>query len=313
MNAQTGDSTTTVATSGSWFRAPNGRLIPPLAGGSDLAPEHTPPAPPEGEPAAAEPTQPTVAEATLELPFTLEEIGDDFRLEGPQARQFLTARQAQMQGVLTKKTQELAQLQEKLGQRVELFDRLDNEDTKRDALNELLEPFGYRIPEDAPADAANAESTELPEEPGDEDPQIAELREQLAALQERNATQDQQDAQERFDTHVVESLDKLATTLGYTKAEDVPEAARNAVLARAMALPRLTGDQDGLMNFDQAIADEIAYREQLEKAHREAFLESKKVPGLVTANAGVPAQPAVDLSDPATRRQHALAIAGRRF
>jgi hypothetical protein len=244
---------------------------------------------------------------SVELPFKLEEIGDDFTLSGPEARKWLTTRQAQMQAGYTRKSTELAEQRQAMQEKLALIEDLDSDDPKvaRSALAQLVERFDFVLPDDDddPAAAAAADA-------GDQEPQT-DLEARLAAIEARNQAQDQAETQQqqeqRFNRHVVESLDAYAVSQGLEKAEDIPEGDREAIISRAVALPRLEG---GLLDFDAATAAHLAYVESLEADVRKRYVESKDVPNPGTVN-GTSGDSAVDLSDRPTRLKKADAIAGR--
>ena len=270
----------------------------------------------DADQAAASATQ--AAGDELALPFSLDEIGEDFTLQGPAARDWITARQAQMQGALTKRTQQLAQQTEQLGEWGSLVARLEDEETKREALIELLDKFDLDLPDEwgaapaasteTPAAAAAAGETEL-------DPATQALADRVAELEaERTASAEAEaaeTAERAHNAHIVASLDAFAVQqLGEGKqAEDLTQQQRDDLLTRAMALPRRA---DGFLDFDQAIANHLDYRQHVAAEERARYLASKDTPGVTPGSAAHGTQ-AVDLSDKKTRLERAAAVAGRHY
>ena len=245
-----------------------------------------------------------------DLPFRIEDIDDEFVLTGPDARKWAIARQAEMQAAMTRRTQEAAALAEQLGERKELLDRLDSDDptVSRQALGEFLAKHNLVLPDEDDGE----EEVEEPE--GDLDPRIVALQEEVAELRaERTAESDAEASakqQEAFAGHIVSSLDKHAKDLGLENAEAIPEEDREAIVTRALAMPRRP---DGLLDMDTAIAKELDYQQAIEKRAKERYLESKDVPGVRTGGGASSASKTVDLTDRSTRLSRAEAVAGRHY
>lgn len=239
----------------------------------------------------------------LELPFRLEDVTDEFNLTGPAAREWLMARQAQFQAGYTRATQTLAQQRAELQGYADWAARLNADDTRTAALKELLNAYGYDLPD--------ADDDDLFDD--DDDDQQTQLERRLAAIEaEREAERAEQaefEATEAFQAQVVADAEHFATQYGFGSVENVPEYVRDDVLARAVVLPRLA---DGRLDFASAVAGHLAQREAImaEAQQRAGYLQSKTAtsPGVVDGTAGAPI---TDKSGKEARIQAALAVAGR--
>lgn len=269
----------------------------------------TPPVDPA--PIADQPT--TDNQDSLELPFKIEDIAEDFTLTGEEARRWLQTRQAQMQAGLTRKTQELATQRSQLETWAERQARLESDDTeaKRQALNELLEPHGLQLPEDwVPGDPTEGE----PIADGEvDDPVVADLQRRLAAAEAREAqraqTAEQAERERVFDEHVSTSMDKIAEKLGLESVEKLDAEDQREIVGRALLAPRLA---NGLPDFDAGFASFLANQERIAAAERAKVLAAKDVPPVTGGGgSGVPApQPLKSASD---RLKRAAAVAGRHY
>ena len=299
VNTETGATDTTDVTA-----AAEAVATPPV----DQAP------PPAAEPPNADPTptedQPTDG-PSLELPFKLEEIDDDFTLTGEQARQWIQARQAQMQAGLTQATQSIAAERAQIAEYLDVIDRLNSEETRREALGEILEGFGYALPDEEPAEPGDEldESTMTPTERALKARLDArDAAEQAAAEEQRNrAAQDEQRA--AFQADVVQNMDAFAKEHGFEDHTAVPDEVKQDIVTRAVALPRLA---NGMLDFATAIANHLTYAESIREAERAAYLKSKEAPdpGIVDGPSG---DSVTDLSSREKRLERANAVAGAHY
>jgi hypothetical protein len=244
----------------------------------------------------------------FELPFRLEDVNDEFSLEGQQAREWLTARQAQMQSAFTRKMQELGDQRKGVESLAEIQARLESEATRTQALNELLEPYGFALPDDDEEPDDDIPGLDLDDPVAAELAELRAFKESLEAeRQQQSEQQAQQQADETFQRHVVSEMSRVAGELGQ-KVEDMPEHIKRDVVTRALALPKRP---DGLPDFDAALASHLEFMQEVTKLDREAYLASKQVPTVPGGGgSGVPVR---DLTSQQDRLAAANAVAGRHF
>lgn len=228
-------------------------------------PTQTEQAPVEGAP--AESGTSGQDESVLER-FKLEDVPEEIR-------EHVARYVKQVQGDYTRKTTTLAEQRraveaeaEQIKAIRETFDKLESEDTRDEAIMELVSKYGYTFEEaEAQADAAADETGEVAEL---RDPRVDELLAAQEADRQAKAEADaaaQAEAQrERIMDHVDDALDAYAEAEGL---DEVPAGQRRQIIAIAAGLPRLDGD---LPDMETAIAEFEAEK----AAIIESYLASKR-------------------------------------
>lgn len=231
------------------------------------------------------------------LPFSIDEIEDEAQ------RQYLRGREAQMQAGFTKAIQGY---RSKVGHLLELDGALSGEDeaARTAALNKLLEPYGYELPGDDD-DAAPLDDTPDPEDPLDR--RLAELE----AFRDETVTSRQQEAQDAREREFLlaaqRGLEDIASELGLEGGyAALPEHVRDAVMSRALAMPR---NDAGHLDLEAAWDAHKGYEATIREEERTRYRASKDVPAIDPT--GGEADPKVNLGDAKTRRERAVAVAGR--
>lgn len=236
------------------------------------------------------------------LPFTLEEITDDFTLSGPEARSWLAARQAQMQGGFTKAVQTAKEKQKSAEKFLELQDRLSDESTRAAAAQDLLAEFGIEVEWD------ESEGTPAPDEAEltDAARELAELKEQVKPLLEDREKRTEDERRQAFYDVTYKALDAVAEAEGFKDRTDMPEFMHDGILARAMALPR---GEDGFLDVDEGARLWMIERDAILATRREKSRKARDVPTPdLNANS---ADPAPEIGNQASRLARANAIAAR--
>jgi hypothetical protein len=236
-----------------------------------------------GAPEELDPEAPPVATEQAEvqdipqLPFSLDDVDENFTLTGDQAKAWLRSRQAQLQAPLTRRQQEIAVEREQLAALSELQARLAADDTKIEALQELAELAGIEIdfdddgddePEDQFADPLEAEVATL----------RAWKEEQEALKASAEQTSAQQDAEARFNQNAITQMERIASSLG-TTLDDMPAEDKADIVQRALVAPKLP---DGMPDFDAGLAAHLAYREHIANLEKAKYAASKQAmnPGI---------------------------------
>lgn len=270
-----------------------------------MEPDQLPGAPTQDEATPPAPAEQAVAPETPQLPFSLEDVNDEFTLTGDQARQWLTTRQAQLQAPLTRRSQELAVEREQVAALAELQARLDADDTKTSALQELALRAGIEL---------DFGDEEPPPEQVYEDPleaEVAELRKWRAeqdgkAVEAEQATH-RQSAELRFNEHAVSEMQRLAEGLGQS-LDEMPAHVKQDIVARALTAPKRP---DGLPDFDAGFAAHLEYVELVAAASREKYATSKSNPNPgISGGSGVAV---TDLRNTQSRIAAALTAADRHY
>jgi hypothetical protein len=257
-----------------WLRADG--TYPPLAGADPVTDEET-----EGTPAgtAEAPEQDSTTEPPA-LPFSLDDIPETLTRE--EARDWLLARQGQMQSGITKVVQESREAQRRAEQALTLQERLANDATRADALKELAGQYGVELDfedDGVPADFADDGIEELGEDEILGAP--PEVVERLERVESRFAEQDQREFEQRFTQHSVSALEGFAqregikAEQGKSLAESIPAPVRDAIIGHAVQLPRLEG---GLLDMDGAIAAYDQVAEVIASGTRASYRASKDTP-----------------------------------
>lgn len=244
-------------------QAPVSEEVQPTAEAIPVEPASTEQAPVEGAPAQSG----TSGEEILER-FKLEDVPEEYREDvGRYVKQ--------AQGDYTRKTMELAEQRrtveaeaEQIKAIRETFDKLESEDTRDEAVMELVKRYGYTF-EEAEAEAEAVEGAgEVAEF---RDPRVDEILAQQEADQQAaadaQAAADGEAFRERIMDHVDDALDAYAETEGIP--DGIPAAQRRQIIAIAASLPRLEGD---LPDMETAIAEFDAEK----AAIIEGYLASKR-------------------------------------
>lgn len=225
-------------------------------------------------------TQPAAVETTDDAPFRLEDVPQEYR-------EHVERYGKQLQGAFTRKTQQLAEQRKELEAAAALYERLHSDDTRAEAIRELLEANGYEI-EESGDDSGNATVTDQ-----------SELERRVAQIESRHTADQEAEYVRQVEDHIESGLEKLAESLG---VDELPQAAREHVLAVARTLEPI----DGLWpDMDGAIASYEAWR----AAEIQAYVNSKKAP--VVDTSGTDGHPQVNLRDPKERLKAMEAIVGR--
>jgi hypothetical protein len=241
-----------------------------------------------------------------QLPFSLDDVDENFTLTGDDAKAWLRSRQAQLQAPLTRRQQELAVEREQLAALAELDRRLAADDTKIEALQELAERAGIQIDFDDDDD----------EEPEDQfaDPleaEVAALRawkeEQEATAQNARQTAEQSEAEARFNQNAITQMERIAGSLG-TTLDDMAAEDKADIVQRALVAPKLP---DGMPDFDAGLTAHLAYREHISALERQKYAASKDVmnPGI----SGGSGQRVTNLRDTNARIAAATAAADKHY
>jgi hypothetical protein len=198
----------------------------------------------------------------------------------------------------------LDQLPQEVRDAVAFHQRLNDPATQREALNELLDRFDLELPDDDDDDDLDDEDVDATATDQQEvSPEMQYLLERERAREAAEQQQAQQQAVETARQHVQNQLSEYAKSIGHEDGK-LPDADRQNVLARALALP---ANADGLPNIEQAIKDHDAYV----KAVLSQFVEKKSsappAPNL-QGNAGTQKP---NLADEKERLAAANAVAAR--
>lgn len=244
-------------------QAPVSEEVQPIAEATPAAPVSEDQPPVEGAPAESG----TSGEEILER-FKLEDVPEEYREDvGRYVKQ--------AQGDYTRKTMELAEQRrtveaeaEQIKAIRETFDKLESEDTRDEAVMELVQKYGYTFEE---AEAEAEEATDSGEVAEFRDPRVDQILAQQEADQQAaadaQAAADGEAFRERIMDHVDDALDAYAETEGIQ--DGIPAAQRRQIIAIAASLPRLEGD---LPDMETAIAEFDAEK----AAIIEGYLASKR-------------------------------------
>ncbi len=232
-----------------------------------------------------------VENGTSEQDEQVEGVLESFKLEDvpEELREHVGRYVKQVQGDFTRKTQTLAQQRKEVeAEQAEaetalaLYRNLESEDTRDDAIRELVEGYGYSYA--AAEAAADAAGDEEPQAEGQmHDPRLDQFLAEHEADREAQAAADELAGQEAHREavmdHVDESLDLFAESEG---VDELKPAQRRQIIALAAGMDR---DQDGLPDMAGAITE----YEALRAADVEAYLASKRsaVPD-VSGSSGTP-------------------------
>lgn len=193
----------------------------------------------------------------VDLPFSYDDIGDDFQLTGAQAREWLAAREAQMNSGLQRKFQDLSAAQKAVEPYQDLVTALSSDDdaTKDAAIIELAKRHGFDFEEGEEEEAAEAVANATA------DPALTARIDAIERTQQQREA-DEKAEQERtaWQQHVVASMQDVVTKLKGKDAtiDDLPEAVRIDIVQRAIANPRAA---DGLPDFETALAQHLQLKE----------------------------------------------------
>jgi hypothetical protein len=264
-----------------------------MAGGSDQADSQVD----EGTPGGAPDAIPEIA-----LPFSLDDV--PATLSGDEARTWLRGRQAQMQAGYTREVQQARQAQREAQEALELRARLEDDSTRREALSELLSPYGLEL------DWEEELEGQEPYPQADEFDQVPvvppEIDERISAIEAERAHERETANEERWVNHARAGLDAFARREGLQSADDIPEVLRQQILRNAMGEPRL---EDGLLDMAAAVDLFDQQRAEHQRVARAGYLESKDTPRI--ALGGPPADQHIDTKTAEGRIKKSLLIAQR--
>ena len=208
----------------------------------------------------------------------------------------------QANGDYTRKTQALARERQELAARqaeLEIISRLESEESRNEALAELLGRYGYALPEDE----EDEEGTD--EEDYFRDPRVDALQAQLAEQQAAQQQAKEAEQQEAFNARVMEQanaeLESWRERLG---AEALHEDDKFFAYTGAGSLPR---GEDGMPDVKGA----IARLEARDARVIQRYLQSKKPENPTPDLGGHSGADTFDPRDPRARLAHANAVAER--
>lgn len=274
--------------------------LPPLKGGSDQADEQAPAAG-EGTPSPEE----QLGLAPPALPFSIEDTPET--LSRADAIVWLRAREAQMNAGVTKVVNEAIDRRKEAETALSLQERLENEESRRQAIEDLLAPYDIELEwPDAEVEGAEpvVDDTLL-----DTDP---ELVERLGRVEEYVETQAETRAESEWIEHVTSGLEafarreKITPLEGLSLAESIPRPVRDTILNHAMQLPRT---ESGQLDIAAAVGEYDQTAEHIAKAARAGYIGSKDTPTITLG--GATADPHQDLSTQEARLRAANLIAQR--
>lgn len=278
---------------------------PPIAGADDgtvpsgSAPEAASTEDPTTAPAESGTSDPTPAEPAFETPFNINEVDEAYR-------EHVERYNRQLQGAYTRKTQELAQQRSSLADTIALHEALANDDTRDEAIRNLLSQHGWEVgdddpdPDPAPAHAADPAGDPAPPSADDD------VRARLAAIEaDRQAEREaaEQRARDEYASAVADAVNEgIEAYRTAEKLEKVSEETRTAIVAIARSLQPLDG---GMPDMESAIAIHQANL----AADRQRYIASKDVP--TPELSGVAGKAAFNPRNDAERLAKANAVAAR--
>lgn len=238
----------------------------------------------------------------FEAPFALDDVAEEYR--GDVERYV-----KQTQGAFTRKTMELAEERRRVASMADLESRLGSEETRQEALQELLGRYDLELQIDGDEGEAGYETGE----PGS-DEQLEELppwarqlierdRERDAERQREQTERGRADTESRIETHVNGELDGYRQK-AYAESETLPPEVHDALLGFGMVLP---AQADGLPNMTAA----VELLESIEAAAVQRFVNSKRTATLPATRTGSSGTERPDLSNDQERLKRANAVAAR--
>ena len=256
---------------------------------------------------AVETTADAVTTDAVATPAVEDELGTPFKLsEVPEEyREDVERYVKQTHGAFTRKTQELAEFRREAESALEFQRRLESDETRDEALREVLAQYGYEIDEEASTEEVEAavEAVTDHQAPHSDPDVLARLQ----ALEAQRAQEEAERAAEARSEYVSEVEDRIAEGVsGLAKSLGQDELSReqtDTLLAIVRQLPPIEGrwpDVEGA----------VARYEALRAAEIQAYVNSKRVTPVHTEGSS-PGAPKADLSNDKARLAAANAIAGR--
>jgi hypothetical protein len=280
--------------------------FPPLAGGD---PEGEPTDPEGGQ---GEGTPSPEAQLGIDppaLPFAIDDAPES--LSRADAVAWLRAREAQMQSGFQKSVNAALEARKRAESALSLQDRLASEESRRQAITELLQPYGLE-PEWDDDDDEDVDDDDLPliDDTDLEAGTDPELLDRLERVEQRFERDDNAAVESRWKAHVTSALSEFAAREKIEGgAEAIPKPVRDTILGHALQAPRI--DVNGEPQLDVA-AGVAAYDETvglIAQRTRAGYLGSKDTPEI--ALGGGSADPHQDLSTRDARLKAANLIAQR--
>lgn len=267
----------------------------------------------EGQPAGAPgPGTPSPEEqlgvAPPALPFSYDDVPET--LTRADATTWLRAREAQMTSGFTKAVNEALEIRRQAESALTWQQRLENEESRREAIDELLEPYGIEL--EWP-DAAIEGAEPVVDDTGYYDETDQQVFDRLEAVEQ--AVESQADAQEEaaWISHVTEGLNAFArregiqaAEAGQDPAEAIPKPIRDTILHHAMQLPRTS---EGQLDIQAAVGVYDEAVDLISRGQVRRYIGSKDTPAINLG--GGAADPYQDLSTQEGRLRAANLIAQR--
>jgi hypothetical protein len=223
------------------------------------------------------------------LPFSYDDVPET--LTRDEATTWLRAREAQMTHGFTKAVNEALELRNRARDALTWQERMENEESRREAIDELLAPYDIELEwpeiEEEGAEPYLEDGTAV-------DPELIERLERVEQTQAQEADSREEAA---WIAHVTDGLNAFAAREGITArdglqpAEMIPKPVRDTILHHAMQLPRTA---EGQLDIDAAVGVYDQTVEVIAKATRSGYIASKDTPSI--ALGGGTADPHTDLS-----------------
>ena len=224
------------------------------------------------------------------LPFSYDDVPET--LTRADATTWLRAREAQMTSGFTKAVNEALEVRRQAEGALTWQQRLEDEESRREAIEELLQPYGIEL-EWPDAEVEGAEP--MVDDTGYYDAEVAERLDRVEQYVEVAA-----DAQEEaaWINHVTQGLDAFARREGIQApegmehpAEAIPKPIRDTILHHAMQLPRTP---EGQLDIEAAVGAYDEAAEVISRSRVRGYIGSKDTPTISLG--GGSAQPRHDLS-----------------
>lgn len=242
------------------------------------------------------------------LPFSYDDVPETLTRED--ATTWLRAREAQMTSGFTKAVNEALDIRRQAESALTWQQRLENEESRREAIDELLEPYGIELEwPDAAIEGA--------EPVVDDTSYYDDTDEQVFSRLDRveQAIEVEADAREEaaWINHVTQGLNAFAQREGIQPAEPgqdpaeaIPKPIRDTILHHAMQLPRTP---EGQLDIDAAVGAYDQTVEVISRGHVQRYIGSKDTPAISLG--GGSADPYIDKSTQEGRLKAANLIAQR--
>jgi len=237
----------------------------------------------------------------FEAPFALDDVAEEYR--GDVERYV-----KQTQGAFTRKTMELAEERRRVASMADLESRLGNEESRQEALQELLGRYDLELQIDgdegeAGYDDGSGTDDQLEELPPWARQLIERDRARDAEHQRERTERGQAEVESRIETHVKGELDGYRTKAYADKP--LPPEVHDALLGFGMVLP---AQPDGLPNMSAA----VAMLESIEAAAVQRFVDGRRnTPPPPATRTGSSGTERPDLMNDKERLKRANAVAAR--